>query len=138
MGIGVRVEPYEWGTFFKDVRRGNFQAYTLSWVGVTDPDIFYDVCHSSQFPPHGLNRGRYRNSQVDRLVEEGRVTMDRNKRRVVYNKVQKILLEDLPYIPLWYEKNVVVYNKDLKGVSLWPNASYRTFVDIEKRTGGMK
>ena len=138
VGIGVRVEPYEWGTFFKDVRRGNFQAYTLSWVGVTDPDIFYDVCHSSQFPPHGLNRGRYRNPHVDRLVEEGRVTMDRNKRRVVYNKVQKILLEDLPYIPLWYEKNVVVYNKDLKGVSLWPNASYRTFVDIEKRTGGMK
>lgn len=133
VGIGVRVEPYEWGTFFKDVRRGNFQAYTLSWVGVTDPDIFYDVCHSSQFPPHGLNRGRYRNLQVDRLVEEGRVTMDRNKRRVIYNKVQRILLEDLPFIPLWYEKNVVVYGRALKGVHLWPNASYRTFVDVEKK-----
>ena len=133
VGIGVKVEPYEWGTFYKDVRSGNFQVYTLSWVGVTEPDIFYDVCNSSQFPPNGLNRGRYRNPQIDKLVEAGRVTMDRGKRRMIYSKVQRILLVDLPYIPLWYEKNVVVYNKGLKGVSLRPNASYRTFVDVEKR-----
>lgn len=133
VGIDMKVEPYEWGTFYNDVKRGNFQTYTLSWVGVTEPDFFYDVCHSSQMPPDGLNRSRFANRTVDRLVEVGRVTMDRGKRKKIYDMVQEIVLDELPYIPLWYEKNVVVYNRRLAGVSLRPDASFSTFVDIEKK-----
>jgi peptide/nickel transport system substrate-binding protein len=132
VGINVKVEPYEWGTFYRDVKRGNFQIYTLSWVGVTEPDFFYDVAHSSQMPPKGFNRDRYKNEEIDKLVEEGRTTMDQEKRKKIYAKVQEILLEDLPYIPLWYEKNIVVYQKYLDGVSLRPDASYLTFINITK------
>ncbi|MFH0800204.1 MAG: ABC transporter substrate-binding protein [Pseudomonadota bacterium] len=132
VGIAARVEPYEWGTFFRDVGRGNFQIYTLSWVGIFEPDIFYEVCQSSRVPPNGLNRGRYKNPEVDRLVQEGRQTMDQAKRRAIYAEVQKIVLDDLPFIPLWYEKNVIVYRDGLSGVSLRPDASYRTFVNVEK------
>lgn len=131
-GITVKVEPYEWGTFYRDVRTGNFQLYSLSWVGVTEPDIFYDVCHSSRFPPRGLNRDRYKNPEVDRLVGEARVTMDQNERKKIYSKVQKIILDDLPFVPLWYEKNIVVYQKSLEDVSVRPDASYLTFVNITK------
>lgn len=133
VGIGVRVEPYEWGTFYRDVKNGNFQVYTLSWVGITDPDIFYDVCQSSQTPPNGLNRGHYKNLRVDQLVDEGRLTMDEMERKGIYAEVQKILIEELPYLPLWYEKNIVLYRKGLEGVSLRPDASYRVFVDVEKK-----
>lgn len=132
VGIATKVEPYEWGTFFKDVKSGNFQLYTLSWVGVTEPDIFFDILHSTQWPPVGLNRDRYKNSRVDELVEKGRVTMDQAERKKIYAEIQKIVLEDLPLIPLWYEKNVVIYRKDLKNVSLRPDAFYRTFANIEK------
>lgn len=133
VGIDARVVPYEWATFFRDVRRGNFQLYSLSWVGITEPDIFYEVFHSSQLPPAGLNRGRYRNPEVDELVAAGRVTMDDGKRREIYAKVQRILLDDLPIVPLWYEKNVAVYRKGLEGVVVYPDASYRAFMGIEKR-----
>lgn len=132
VGIDVRVEPYEWGTFFRDVKNGNFQIYSLSWVGVIDPDIFYDVCDSSQAPPNGLNRNRYKNPQIDSLLESGRREMDVNKRKATYASVQKILLNDLPFVPLWYEKNVVLYRKNLSGVSLRPDASYRTFMNVKK------
>ena len=133
VGIAVRVTPYEWGTFYKDIRSGNFQVYALSWVGVADPDIFYEVYHSDQAPPQGLNRGRYRNERVDRLVEAGRREMDRRKRRAIYAEVQRILLEELPIVPLWYENNVTVYRGDLEGVSVRPDASYRVFTEVEKQ-----
>ena len=129
-GISVLVQPYEWGTFYRDVKTGNFQLYTLSWVGITEPDFFYDVSHSSQFPPQGVNRDKYENHEVDKLVEEGRQVMDINKRKEIYDKVQKIIFDDLPFIPLWYEKNVLVYKKDLKGVTLLENASYRNLAKI--------
>ncbi len=133
VGIAARVAPYEWATFFRDIRRGNFQIYTLSWVGVTEPDIFYEVCHSAQLPPGGLNRGRYANARIDELVAEGRFTMDEERRRELYGEVQRILLRDLPFIPLWYEKNSIVYRKELTGVAPRPDASYRAFVEIGKR-----
>ena len=132
VGINVRVQPYEWGTFYRDVKTGNFQLYTLSWVGITEPNIFFDVFHSSQFPPHGLNRARYKNPRVDELVEKARVTMDQKERKNLYAEVQKILTEELPIIPLWYEKNIVVYRNTLSDVSLRPDASYLTFVNITK------
>ncbi|MFH1830215.1 MAG: ABC transporter substrate-binding protein [Pseudomonadota bacterium] len=132
VGISARVVPYEWGTFFRDIKKGNFQIYTLSWVGVTEPDIFYDVCSSRAFPPDGLNRGHYVNPKVDRLAQQGRVTMNQEKRKEIYYKVQEILIEDLPYVPLWYEKNFVIYKEGLKGVAVVPDASYRVFMEVTK------
>src|SRR4030095_3694302 len=41
VGIEVKVESFEWGTFFRDIKTGNFQIYSSTWVGVTDPDIYY-------------------------------------------------------------------------------------------------
>ncbi len=133
VGIDSNVQSYEWGTFYRDVKTGNFQLYTLAWVGITEPDFFYDVCHSSQFPPKGVNRDRYKNPEVDKLVAQARVTLDKDKRKQLYAKVQQILFKDLPFIPLWYEKNVVVYQPDLQSVSLRPDASYRTFMNISKK-----
>jgi peptide/nickel transport system substrate-binding protein len=133
VGIDVKVEPYEWGTFYKDVKSGNFQTYTLSWVGVTEPDIFYDVCGSKQIPPNGLNRGRFSDPRVDKLVAEGRLTLDEAKRKKIYAEVQAILIKKLPYIPLWYEKNIAIFQKNLSGVHLRMDASYRPFVYIEKK-----
>lgn len=132
VGIAARVVPYEWGTFFSDIRKGNFQIYTLSWVGIIDPDIFYEVCSSKSLPPDGLNRGGYVNREVDALVKRGRIAMDREQRKRIYDQVQEMLIEDLPFVPLWYEKNVVIYREGLKGVSVRPDASYEVFARVSK------
>lgn len=132
VGIAARVVPYEWGTFFSDIRKGNFQIYTLSWVGIIDPDIFYEVCSSKSLPPNGLNRGGYVNAQVDALVEEGRRTLSRARRKEIYDRVQELLVRDLPFVPLWYEKNFVIYREGLSSVSVRPDASYKVFALVTK------
>ncbi|OQA60072.1 MAG: Oligopeptide-binding protein AppA precursor [bacterium ADurb.Bin270] len=133
VGIGVRVEPYEWGKFYGDIRKGNFQMYSLSWSLLTEPDMFYDICHTSQLAPKGVNRNRYSDPEVDDLVLLGRVTMDRARRKEIYARVQQILLQDLPYLPLWYEKNVVLYRDNLIGVTLRPDGDLHTLVGVEKK-----
>lgn len=130
VGIAAKVEPYEWGTFFRDVKRGNFQIYSLTWVGVADPDIYYNILHSSQFPPNGSNRNFYVNPKADQLTLQGRQTLDMEQRRGIYHEIQKMANEDLPFIPLWHENNVVLYWKDLKGLKLTPNPDYRNFMGI--------
>ena len=133
VGIDLEVRSYEWATFFSDVKTGNFHLYSLAWVGVTDPDIFYQIFHSASVPPNGDNRGRYHNTQVDRLLEAGRKTTDREKRKLIYAQAQRILAADLPYVPLWWWKNVVVKRPAIEGFVPYPdgelislkNASWR-------------
>lgn len=132
VGIETKILPYEWGTFFHDVNSGNFQLFSLTWVGITEPDIFYSVFHSSQVPPQGANRGGYQNTAVDRLVEEGRKVADRGQRQQIYSLVQKLLAQDLPYLSLWYEDNVAVFRREVKGVRLRPDASFDWATEVTK------
>lgn len=132
VGIEVAVKPYEFGTLFQDIRTGNFQIFTLTWVGLTEPDIYYYVFHSSQLPPAGGNRGFYQNPQVDALVEQGRQTLGTNERKKIYDEVQKIIFAELPYIPLWYEDNWLVTNKRVQGYTLRPDAGFENLVNAYK------
>jgi peptide/nickel transport system substrate-binding protein len=130
VGIKVEMRSYEWGTFFSDIRSGNFQMYTLTWVGVTDPDIYYYIFYSGSVPPKGANRGRYSNKALDRLIEQGRYTLDLEKRKRIYSEIQKIIAEDSPYISLWYLKNVAVMRKELKGFELYPGEQFYSLKDV--------
>ncbi len=130
IGIDVRMRSYEWGTFFSDIRKGNFQIYTLTWVGITDPDIYHYIFHSQSIPPNGANRGAYRNAEIDRLLERGRVLEDRGERQRVYRQVQRILAEDLPYVSLWNEVNVVVMDRRIRGFVLYPDGHFLSLKEV--------
>ena len=121
VGIELEVRTYEWATFFSDVKKGNFHLYSLAWVGVMDPDTLYQIFHSLSVPPRGDNRGRYMNREVDRLLDQGRKTTDRAKRKLLYAQAQQILAEDLPYVPLWWSKNVIVKRPSIEGFVPYPD-----------------
>jgi peptide/nickel transport system substrate-binding protein len=130
VGIQMEIRTYEWGTFYSDIKSGNFQLYSLRWVGIEDPDIYYDLFHSSSIPPLGANRGHFSNSEIDRLVEEGRVTLNPEKRKVIYQKVQKILSEELPYINLWTFTNTAVLKKGLGGFVPDPSGDFYNLKEL--------
>jgi peptide/nickel transport system substrate-binding protein len=124
VGIAVEIRSFEWGTFFSDIRKGNFQLYSLTWVGIQDPDIYHYAFHSSQIPPQGANRGGYRNPELDRLVTEGRREPSRRKRKEIYRKVQVLLARDLPVFPLWINRNILVRDRRLSGFVITPDEDY--------------
>lgn len=126
IGVEIEVRALEWGTFFGDVKSGNFDMYSLAWNGISDPDFFYNAFHSSQFPP-GRNRVRYVNKELDRLVEAGRVEKDQEQRKAIYHQVQHLLAEELPYLGLWYANNLAIIKKDIKGYRLHPTGGFHSF-----------
>jgi len=128
VGINLKIQSLEWATFYSDIQSGNFTIYSLEWVGIKDPDFYYDVFNSKSIPPNGLNRGRYKNPEMDRLTELGRKTTDPQKRKEIYSKVQKLAAEDLPYIPLWHRTNIAAMRKHVKGFELYPSGDYYSFV----------
>lgn len=115
VGIEVKISSYDWGTFYADVKAGRFQMYSLSWVGLKQPDIFRYAFHSSSVPPAGANRGRYRADSVDRMIEQAEVTEVLDDRAAVYRNIQQQLLKDLPYVPLWYEDTTLIVRDSIVG-----------------------
>ncbi|HYL09817.1 MAG TPA: ABC transporter substrate-binding protein [Candidatus Acidoferrales bacterium] len=125
VGVELELRPLEFATLFADVTRGNFQLCTLRWVGANnDPDIFEYVFHSKKIPPEGANRGHYRNAQLDALLDAMRVEPDREKRKRLCSRVQKLVAEDLPYLNLWFTDNVSVHRKGWGPVELSPTGDY--------------
>ncbi len=124
VGIALEIRSYEPATFIQDLTRGSFQMYALRWVGGNEqPDIF-TTFSVARIPPKGPNRGRYRNPQMDALLEEASRSPDQAKRRANYVAVQQILARDLPAFNLWYQDSVLVHSRRLSGVSVSPSGSF--------------
>jgi peptide/nickel transport system substrate-binding protein len=125
VGVVLDLRPLETATFLADIGRGSFQLYTLRWVGAnSDPDIFDYVFNSKRMPPLGANRGHYRNSVLDALIEQEKVEMDRDKRKAIVWQIQKMVAEDEPYINLWYMDNVCVHRTRVTEIKLAPTGEY--------------
>jgi peptide/nickel transport system substrate-binding protein len=135
VGIRLKVRSYDWGTFYGDIKAGRFQIYGLSWVGVRTPDIFRYVFHSASIPPDGANRGRYRSPEADRLIAAARAEPDLNRQSLIYGELQELLLEELPYVPLWYEDQMYASRSEVVGYRLAPDGNYDGLADVELRVG---
>lgn len=131
-GFKIRQQSFEWGTYYSDVQNGRFQMALMRWVGTIDPDLYRKAFHSQELPPNGRNRGHYKSLDVDRLTEIGARTIDVPKRRAIYQLVQKTVLNDLPIIPLWYDQEVSVINRRLRGYEPARSGDYWNLTRVYK------
>jgi peptide/nickel transport system substrate-binding protein len=135
VGIDLDVRSHEFATLYADVLKGNFQLFTLQWVGVSDPDMLRRVFHSKQMPPNGFNRGYYHNPEVDRLIDAAMAADNDEARRKLYGDAQRAVAEDAPYISLWYKTNIAVSGTNVEGVKLTPSAEFTFLRNVSKRDG---
>lgn len=117
IGIEVEIRVQEWATLFQNMKEGRFELYSAIWTPVVEPNLFDWVFHSDRIPgvdTAGGNRGGYRDTVIDRWIEQAQVTFDTQTRRELYGKIERRLLETLPYVPLWFENNITVMSSRLK------------------------
>ena len=128
VGIDVNIRVIEWASFLKNfIDKGDFEAIILGWTIGQDPDLF-DVWHSSKTGPKELNFIGYKNSEVDRLLEEGRGTFDMEKRRKAYWRIQDILADEQPYTFLYVPDALPVVNARFRGIEPAPAGIMYNFI----------
>jgi peptide/nickel transport system substrate-binding protein len=134
VGIALDVRMYEFATLFADVIGGNFQMYFLQWAGgaLADPDILRRVFHSSQAPPVGFNRGRFRNAELDALLDDAATEVDSARQRELFARVQQLVSRELPYISLWHKTNFAIAQRSLSGIRLSPIADFHFLKDVAR------
>lgn len=103
-GIDMQLTYLEWNSFLKKLDDGDFDAAALAWGG---GDLFWDpkqIWHSSSAQPGGSNFIKYENKEVDKLIDQARMELDRTKRRDLLRKVYETIAADAPYAFLFNTK----------------------------------
>jgi len=135
VGVDVDVRTYEFATLYADVLAGNFQMYSLQWVGgaTVDPDILRRIFHSNQVPPAGFNRGHLSDPGVDRALDDASRATDTAERRRLFGEAQRLIAEQVPYISLWCKTNAVVAQRDLANIHVTPTVDFIFLKDVTRR-----
>lgn len=134
VGIEAELRSYDWGTFFGDIKAGNFQLYSLSWVGLRTPDIFRYIFASEALPPAGANRGRYVSDRVDALLVQAQTAPGLTQQAALYRRVAEQLHADLPYVPLWFEDQYAIQGPAIHGYALSPDGNYDGLLTLELKS----
>ena len=103
LGIQVEIQQTEWATFLQDVNAKRYQMFSLSWgADYPDPENFLDLLFHSESEG---NRTNYSNSAVDALLEQARVEQDQTARFELYNRIERMILDDAPWVLLWNDED---------------------------------
>lgn len=108
-GFDVKVDSTpEWPVWWDRYTKGDFDSGVMSWAYGADPDGL-----STKFETGGGSNGSaYSNPALDKLLKQGRETLDQSARKQIYSQVQKIVTDDLPSLWLgWGSGGIIMKDK---------------------------
>lgn len=116
IGINVKIRVIEWAAFLKNfINKRNFEACLLGWgIGVDPSQI--DIWDSRRIGERELNFITYQNPEVDKLLELGASTYDRQERKKYYDRFQEIISEDQPYTFLFVQDSLPIISSRFRGI----------------------
>lgn len=130
IGVRMRISPNKWSLMLQRLRKRNFDACMLGWALSWRDDPF-QIWHGSQADvPESSNSISYRNPQVDKLIEQLRVTLDPQKQYKLYRQIHRLIYEDQPYTFLFQDKASVLRHSRLENIKLYPKQ--RPHVDMRE------
>lgn len=99
LGLHVELSTMEWKTYLKQTSMGNYYIARLGWIGgPPDPENEFHHVFKCGSP---YNRSRWCNQQYEDLLQEAANTLDRAERLKILSRAEKVMLEDVPIIPLY-------------------------------------
>jgi peptide/nickel transport system substrate-binding protein len=122
IGIALSIKNYAGAVLFAEHGPLYGGTYDMSWIVNTegvDPDSL-GTWGCDYLPPHGANTDFYCNRKVDALMRDAELQYDPERRRRDYEAAWKIMLDEVPSLMIYWDKNVVAGNTDLKNFKASP------------------
>lgn len=121
IGIDAEVETLESGAFFDSAAKGNVEIFVTGMTTLAaDADPIIYTCFSGD--TIGVtNFSNYNNPEMDALLMESRADRDVSSREASLKKIQEMIYDDIPAVPLYFRKTINIANPALKGLKVEPN-----------------
>lgn len=110
--VSEEDKQVNWDNFERKINSGNFELALMGWETSYMQDIT-QMFHSSSIGQG--NFIRYENLELDKILESIQKSNNRDSKKNNYIKAQKIIVEDQPYISLFFTNGTALSNKKIKG-----------------------
>src|SRR5262249_52916282 len=117
--VGVQVDIHfapDWPTYRAMLEQGQLSMFRLAWYAdIPDSDnVLFPLLHSTS----PANRTFYRHPRVDQLLEQAREKLPYAQRIALYREVERLVLDDAPWIPQHYPILEYLYQPYVQGVEV--------------------
>jgi oligopeptide transport system substrate-binding protein len=128
LGIEVTVANLEWKVYLDSQHSLNYDVQRSGWIAdYVDPHVFMDLWESTS----GNNDTGWGNADYDRLLAEALRAKTTAERYEIYQRMDQILVDELPVMPIYYYNRVILVSPKLRGYypTLLDNHPWK-YVDI--------
>jgi peptide/nickel transport system substrate-binding protein len=114
--IKINISVDKASVLKQSVSNCEYNFYKKSWVGdYADEENFMSLFYSKNFAPLGFNFTHFKNQEFDRLFELAIKEQAGNKKNELYQKMDQLLIEEAPIVPLYYDQSIRLVNKNISG-----------------------
>ena len=114
LNIDVELQNQEWRVYLATRNAGDYDIARAGWIGdYTDPNTFLDMWLTGS----GNNDTNWSNPQYDSLIDKAKYEKDPKKRMQILQDAEKILMTDLPIIPIYFYVNSYMLKPYVKGLN---------------------
>ncbi|MGA8855960.1 MAG: peptide ABC transporter substrate-binding protein, partial [Candidatus Bathyarchaeia archaeon] len=113
----VTLSTAEWATYLDNAMKGVMKVYIQTWY----PDYLDPDDYISPFLLTGGNSWAgnfYSNATVDKMIDLAVTKIDQGERTSIYNAIQEQSLRDVPIVPVFEGKTIMVTTTKVQGVTL--------------------
>ena len=118
LGIRVHLKGYQFKTYLNELVHRNYQLACCAWI-IQYPDLM-NILERFKFKNNAKNFTGWENAEYIEILENSMTLPTLSARTQYLEKAEKILMDEMPVIPLMFLKQVYIKNPNLKGEKLTP------------------
>lgn len=121
VNIKIKIEVEKASVLTPAVANNEIPFFRKSWIGdYPDEENFMSLFYSKNFSPKGFNYTHYNNAVFDKMYEEARICLNDSIKKTLYQKMDQMLIDDAPIVPLYYDEVVRLVSKKVDGLATNP------------------
>ena len=121
IGCKVTIDVIPPSTLRQGKANGKLSIFRASWIAdYPDAENYLSLFYSKNFTPNGPNYTHFNNKNFDKLYEASISEVDDVKRYSLYQKMDSILIEEAPIVPLYYDEVIRFTQKNVRGLGINP------------------
>ena len=118
IGLNLIVDVLPAPTLRQKKRSGKLELFRASWIAdYPDAENFMLPYYSENFTPNGPNYTHFKNKTFDLLYEQSFTIPNIEDRKLIYQKMDSIVIAEAPIIPLFYDQVIRFTQKNISGMS---------------------
>ena len=121
IGLDVTIDVIPPSSLRQGKATGKFSIFRASWIAdYPDAENYLSLFYGKNFTPNGPNYTHFKNDDFDSLYEQSISEVNLKIRYKLYQKMDSILIDEAPIIPLYYDQVIRFYQKNIEGLGINP------------------